>query len=613
MHRFRPSLEPLEQRRVLASIAGTVSIDLDGNHHRDDTDAPVVGALVWVDQNRNGRFDVGEPSDYSDRNGDYLLNDIAPGEAWVRAAMPVGLIQTFPYEHVAMQYDSATDNFRLARIDSVTGEVTGLGDAGGSNRFGLIKTVDGEYYATDFRDDTLHKIDPLTGQQTLIGTFDQQVVAGLAYDPLMDEIYTLARPNDDGDPVAALRLFKVDRTSAALTPVSDIQPSIDGIEFTTSMAFDWVNRQVVLFDNGTDTAYAYDLQGEIRQLGTFAPQDGFFNLVFDGFRFLAHRTVQGNSVLFEVDPVAGTLTQLVSLNAPLNVNSADRLATNEPQRVAVPDPQSETAAIDFLATKLVIDSAQLNVQSDQMHLVVPSMQLDTSSSLGDASTEARFCVAGASHVDLQLSDTSTRSMQVALGDDPDRLSLRQTAFADWPQLNIDLGPGHDGLLIDAAETLSLPGIANRLSGIDEIQLVGPQVTTIEIDESAVAAISDAQALTVRLGAEDHLQLGDGQWAARGIELRDNQRLHAIATDQVMLSVRNGTPWHNPLERFDVNSDGSITPLDALLIINMINRTSPSALDESVSEFLTAPYIDTNGDNALSPIDVLLVVNHLNRT
>jgi hypothetical protein len=52
-------------------------------------------------------------------------------------------------------------------------------------------------------------------------------------------------------------------------------------------------------------------------------------------------------------------------------------------------------------------------------------------------------------------------------------------------------------------------------------------------------------------------------------------------------------------RFDVNGDGYTSPLDALLIINDLNRGNPSGL------------FDVSGDGYTSPLDVLMVINYLN--
>ena len=70
------------------------------------------------------------------------------------------------------------------------------------------------------------------------------------------------------------------------------------------------------------------------------------------------------------------------------------------------------------------------------------------------------------------------------------------------------------------------------------------------------------------------------------------------------------PKHNPRTGVDVNGDGQVTPLDALLVINDLNfKGSRSVLAEAIS----APYVDTSGDNQVSPLDALLVINQLNRS
>ncbi len=69
------------------------------------------------------------------------------------------------------------------------------------------------------------------------------------------------------------------------------------------------------------------------------------------------------------------------------------------------------------------------------------------------------------------------------------------------------------------------------------------------------------------------------------------------------------PSSNPTNPLDVNNDGFVTPIDALLVINEINTNGSHALD--TDGFHTAPFIDTDRDNVVSPHDVLLVINRLN--
>ncbi|MDX1927967.1 MAG: DUF1559 domain-containing protein [Pirellulaceae bacterium] len=70
-------------------------------------------------------------------------------------------------------------------------------------------------------------------------------------------------------------------------------------------------------------------------------------------------------------------------------------------------------------------------------------------------------------------------------------------------------------------------------------------------------------------------------------------------------------WHNPRSSLDVNDDGLVSPLDALLVINFLN-TARGPIAELVRPQLTPLFLDTSNDGNLSPLDALLVINHLNR-
>lgn len=71
------------------------------------------------------------------------------------------------------------------------------------------------------------------------------------------------------------------------------------------------------------------------------------------------------------------------------------------------------------------------------------------------------------------------------------------------------------------------------------------------------------------------------------------------------------PWNNPRNRLDVNDDGFITPLDALLVINALNSRFqlPATLPEP---FDPVRYLDVDPNGMVTPLDALLVINHLNR-
>jgi hypothetical protein len=74
----------------------------------------------------------------------------------------------------------------------------------------------------------------------------------------------------------------------------------------------------------------------------------------------------------------------------------------------------------------------------------------------------------------------------------------------------------------------------------------------------------------------------------------------------------GESFHNPLLAQDVNNDGSVSPIDALLIINRMARQSNSGEGESGSTLSSTYYTDVNGDRETSAIDALQVINYLAR-
>ena len=71
------------------------------------------------------------------------------------------------------------------------------------------------------------------------------------------------------------------------------------------------------------------------------------------------------------------------------------------------------------------------------------------------------------------------------------------------------------------------------------------------------------------------------------------------------------PYQNPGNRFDVNNDGVVSGLDALILINRINAQGPQPLPIPVGSS-QPPYYDPTGDNFLSALDVLVVINEINR-
>src|SRR4029078_10091599 len=85
-------------------------------------------------------------------------------------------------------------------------------------------------------------------------------------------------------------------------------------------------------------------------------------------------------------------------------------------------------------------------------------------------------------------------------------------------------------------------------------------------------------------------------------------------------VVKANAWQNAANRFDVNHDGFITGLDALIIINRLNLQGPAVVpvpekaiptDNPPTPLYPAPFYDINGDGRVTATDALAVINELN--
>lgn len=89
--------------------------------------------------------------------------------------------------------------------------------------------------------------------------------------------------------------------------------------------------------------------------------------------------------------------------------------------------------------------------------------------------------------------------------------------------------------------------------------------------------------------------------------------------QVTVDVKH--QWHNPVNRFDTDGDGTVAPLDLLILINFINRHGMGNIDDLERSVITEtrqnewPFargrFDVDNDEFISVLDVLAIVNSIN--
>ncbi|MFN7733663.1 MAG: tandem-95 repeat protein [Pirellula sp.] len=90
-------------------------------------------------------------------------------------------------------------------------------------------------------------------------------------------------------------------------------------------------------------------------------------------------------------------------------------------------------------------------------------------------------------------------------------------------------------------------------------------------------------------------------------ISDNEGLASNVGDITVRVV--ASLYQNPNNKFDVNADSFVSPIDVLVVVNLLNAQGPSIPVDG----LPGPpdYVDVNGDGRVDPIDVLELINFIN--
>lgn len=130
-------------------------------------------------------------------------------------------------------------------------------------------------------------------------------------------------------------------------------------------------------------------------------------------------------------------------------------------------------------------------------------------------------------------------------------------------------------------------------------------------ESISSQFGDNARLVVRFGDDVGLRAGGG-WRLGAPQVVGSEIFHTLNQNGIEVRIGNGRPWTNPLDAADVNANGRLEPLDALRILNLINRGGGDLSQVDGADGSSIQYYDTTGDGTVAPIDVLQIVNALSR-
>ncbi|QDS86600.1 hypothetical protein EC9_07720 [Rosistilla ulvae] len=204
------------------------------------------------------------------------------------------------------------------------------------------------------------------------------------------------------------------------------------------------------------------------------------------------------------------------------------------------------------------------------------------------------------------------------GDDTINLSNVDAIFAGT--IRSDGADGNDRLnLTGENQDIDLTLLANdAIGGFETIDIRGEGANRLSLSRSNVLsmAIADDE-LTILMDPDDRLDTNNDGFSVTATEVVDGV-FGTIATSGSATLKIHGAGWTNPLNRNDVNASGTVTPLDALVILNELARRSVLVAQSSVlidpSTVNPHPlkFYDTTGDGLLAPLDALRVLNFLNR-
>ncbi|MDZ4783161.1 MAG: dockerin type I domain-containing protein [Planctomycetia bacterium] len=157
----------------------------------------------------------------------------------------------------------------------------------------------------------------------------------------------------------------------------------------------------------------------------------------------------------------------------------------------------------------------------------------------------------------------------------------------------------------------------RNAGFGRLRFAGDPSVTVEGGEEGEFTVADLDV--------DYLDPGDSvafvlSFAPAAVGMRSaTVTVHTDDTDEgpfqfavVGVGLAPTHPWRNPDNPYDVNGDGIVSGLDALIIINRLNKHGPHSLPPPDEGQKPPPYYDVNGDNKLTALDALQTINVLNK-
>ena len=108
---------------VPAKITGTVFLDYNSNGRLDAGEAGIAGRTVFLNEDKSGTADAGNPQTATDANGNFAFSGIAPGSYNVMEVLPANVTLTTPAQTVTVTAGHPTSGVNFGERPSIIGIV----------------------------------------------------------------------------------------------------------------------------------------------------------------------------------------------------------------------------------------------------------------------------------------------------------------------------------------------------------------------------------------------------------------------------------------------------------------------------------------------------------
>lgn len=295
------------------------------------------------------------------------------------------------------------------------------------------------------------------------------------------------------------------------------------------------------------------------------------------------------------------------------------LAINDALTVSATDHANEMASEDYLAHQSPFDGRQPNLMARDAGYVLP----------GDWPDAGNFIESIAGGEDLIFStgvldqwlaaseqtEIANRNMLLGVG----------SPFADYTEVGACYASNFNSSLrnywslqaaYSSVSDVFLAGFVYDDKNGDGRYQAGEGMAGVNIEVGSFSTITgEAGNWSIQVAGGSHSVRASGggltEDKVTSVQVgTDNVQVDFLKSGTTQINFSSSSSWTNPIRNVDVDGNGTVFPLDVLLILNKINAEGSQTLPAPGVE--PPPYYDTSGDGKLTPLDALLVINHLNR-